>query len=100
MTFVMVTARYPLHQAEKMGKAFVGGKAPETADFVKRYNIFVVADFDIKIYTIYEMPNDKLFEGLKSIATRYAGYRDIEGFQYKIEPLMTAQEALPMIGLG
>jgi len=47
MTFVMVTAKYPLHQAEKMGKAFVGGKAPETADFVKRYNIFVVADFDI-----------------------------------------------------
>ena len=100
MTFVMVTAIYPLHQAEKLGKAFVGGKVPETADFVNRINIFVVADFDVKIYTLYEMPDDKLHEGLKSIGARYAGYRDIEGFKYKIETLMTVQEALPMIGLG
>ncbi|MFW9943100.1 MAG: hypothetical protein ACFFFT_18830 [Candidatus Thorarchaeota archaeon] len=100
MTFVMVTALYPLHQAEKIGKAFVEGKAPETADFVKRINIFVVADFDIKIYTLYEMPDDKLLDGLKSIGNRYAGYRDIEGFQYKMEHLLTVQEALPMIGLG
>ena len=100
MAFVMVTVRYPLHQAEKTGKAFVGGKAPETPDFVKRINIFVVADFDIKVYTLYEMPNEQLYEGLKSIAARHAGYRDIKGFTYKIEPLMTAEEALPMIGLG
>ncbi|MFW9864547.1 MAG: hypothetical protein ACFFEN_00480 [Candidatus Thorarchaeota archaeon] len=100
MAFVMVTARYPLHQAEKTGKAFVEGKVPETADFVNRINLFVVADFDIKIYTLYEMPNDKLYEGLKSIATRYSGYRDIEGFTFKIETLMTAEESLPMIGLG
>ena len=46
------------------------------------------------------MPDDKLLEGLKSIGTRYAGYRDIEGFKYKMEHLMTVQEALPMIGLG
>lgn len=100
MTFVMVTAKYPLHKAEEMGKAFIGGKIPETADFVKRINIFVVADFNIKIYALYEMPDDKLYEGLKSIATRYSGYRNIEGFKWKMEPLMTAQEALPMIGLG
>ncbi|MFX0167572.1 MAG: hypothetical protein ACFE9V_19805 [Candidatus Hodarchaeota archaeon] len=37
---------------------------------------------------------------LKSIGTRYAGYRNIEGFKYKVEHLMTTQEALPMIGLG
>ncbi len=71
MTFVMVTAIYPLHQAEKLGKAFTGGKAPETADFVKRINIFVVADFDVKIYVLYEMPDDKLFEGLKSILKNF-----------------------------
>ncbi len=100
MTFVMVTAKYPPHQADKVGKAFTGTKIPETADFVKRINIFVVADFDVKIYTLYEMPDDKLHEGIKSIATRYMGYRDIVGFDYKIEPLLTAQEALPMIGLG
>ncbi len=100
MAFIMVTATYPAHKAEELGKAFVSGKAPETADFVKRINIFTVADFDIKIYTLYEVPEDRYYEGLKSIANRYAGYRDIEGFKYKIEPLLTAQEALPMIGLG
>ena len=96
----MVTSIYPPHKAEEVGQAFVGKKVPEVADFVKRINIFVASDYDTKIYALYEVPDDKVYEGLKSISTRYAGYRIIEGFKYKIEPLLTVQEALPMIGLG
>ncbi len=52
------------------------------------------------MYALYEVPNEKMWEGYISIATRYAGYRIVEGFTYKIEALATVQEALPMIGLG
>lgn len=100
MAFIMVTSRYPFHKAEEMGQAFIGKKVPEVADFVKRINIWVVSDFDVKIYALYECPNEKMYDALKSISTRYAGYRIIEGFKFKLEPLLTVQEALPMIGLG
>jgi len=100
MAFIMVTSKIPPHKTEEVGQAFLGKKAPDIADFVKRVNIWVVADYETKTYALYEVPNDKMWEGYLSIATRYAGYRMIEGYKYKIEPLATIQEALPMIGLG
>jgi hypothetical protein len=100
MVFIMVTSIYPPHQAEHVGKAFVGKSVPDVADFVKRVNIWVAADYDTKVYALYEVPDEKMFDGLKSISTRYAGYRIIEGFKYNIEPLLTVKDALPMIGLG
>ena len=100
MAFIMVTSIYPPDKADEIGKAFVSKAVPEVADFVKRVNIWVVADFDMKVYALYEVPNDKMWEGHLSIAARYAGYRIVEGFKYKIEALATVQEALPMIGLG
>jgi len=100
----MVTSSYPGHRADEMGQMFVGDKVPKVADFVKRVNIWVStagsSDREYKIYALYEAPNDKMYEAMKSIAARYAGYRTVEGFRYQIEPLLTVQEALPMIGLG
>lgn len=100
MTFVMVTGRFPLSKAVEIGKLFTTRKLPEVADFVKRINIFIIADEEVKTYTLYEMPNDKLHDGIVSIGHRYAGFREIENFKYKIETLMTMKDALPMIGLG
>ncbi len=100
MAFILVTSRVPVHKVEGIGQAFLAKKVPEVADFVKRVNIWVVADYETKMYALYEVPNEKMWEGYISIATRYAGYRIVEGFTYKIEALATVQEALPMIGLG
>ena len=104
MVHIIVTSSYPGHRADEIGQMFVGQKVPEVADFVKRIDIWVstvgTAEREYKIYALYEAPDDKLYEALKSIATRYAGYRGVEGFRYQIETLLTVQEALPMIGLG
>ena len=100
MAFIMVTSRVPPSNTEDVGQAFLAKKVPEVADFVKRVNLWVAADFDTKVYAVYEIPNDKMYDGLKSISTRYAGYRMIEGYTFKTEPLLTIQDALPMIGLG
>ena len=100
MAFIMVTSTFPPYKSEEVGKLFTSNSLPKTADFVKRINIFVLADGITKIYALYEVPNEKLFDGMVSIATRYAGYRAVEGFEYKIENLLTITEALPMVGLG
>lgn len=100
MVFILVTSRVPLQNAEGVGQAFLAKKIPEVADFVKRVNIWVVSDYETKMYALYEAPNEKLYDAIISISTRYAGYRTIEGFKFKVEPLITVQDALPMIGLG
>ena len=78
----MVTSSYPGHRADEIGKMFVGNKVPEVADFIKRINIWVssvgTSDREYKIFALYEAPDDKLYEAIKSIAARYAGYRKVE----------------------
>jgi len=96
----MVTFTYPPNRAEEVGQAFVSGKAPELPDFVKRINIFVVLDVELKTYSIYEVEDAKSHEGLVAITKRFTGYFNIEGSRFKIEPLLTVNEALPLIGLG
>jgi len=100
----MVTSSYPGHKADEIGQMFVGKKVPEVADFIKTINIWVSSvgssDREYKIYALYEAPNDKLYEAIKSIAARYAGYRTVEGFKYQMDSLLPVQETLPMIGLG
>ena len=96
----MVTFTYPPAKAKEIGEAFVSGKAPELPDYVKRIKLYVVMDVELKNYVIYEVPDEKSHEGLVAITKRLTGYFDIEGSRFKIEPLLTIAEALPLIGLG
>ncbi len=55
---------------------------------------------DIKGYALYEVPDDKAHEGYVAITKRSTGYFGIEGYKFTVEPLLTAKEALALIGLG
>ena len=96
----MVNFWYPLDKAEETGKIFISGKLPDYAEGVELVHMFFSAQGEIEGYSIYKIENDKLFEGLKSITTRLATYRSVEGYRYKLIPLLEAQDCLPMIGLG
>ena len=100
MAYFLLMLKTSPNEVTKSGEIFSSGKLPKLPDFVKRVNTFIAVDEKILSFSIYEVPNDKMWEGYLSIATRYAGYRIVEGFTYKIEALATVQEALPMIGLG
>jgi len=96
----MVTAFFPTEKSEEVGKKLTSGTLPKLPDFVKQLYIFVATAGEIKTYTLYEVPDEKMHEGIIAISTRYAGYFGIDGFKYTVEPVLTAKEALPMIGLG
>jgi len=100
MAFFMVTFTYPPNRAEEVGQAFVSGAAPDLPDFVNRIQIFVVLDKKLKAYSIYEVEDAKAHEGFVAITKRFTGYFNIEGSRFKIEPLLTVNEALPLIGLS
>ena len=98
MTYFLATATFPPHKATEIGKAFQG--LPKLPDFVKTLFIFIVPSSDIKGYALYEVPDDKAHEGYVAITKRSTGYFGIEGYKFIVEPLLTAKEALALIGLG
>jgi len=101
MVYFLTTTYFPGEKAEQIGKALP--KLPKLPNYVKAPQIFATVSNDngqIKAYGIYEVDDNKSHEGYVAIAKRLTGYFEVEGVQYKIEPLMTLKEALAIIGLG
>lgn len=97
MVYVMSIVKYPPHIAKELIKFYASGKAPKYPDFVKRTHQWVVSDYHYKTYNIYEIPKDKLYEGMKGIAKRLSAFTEFEGYVYKVIPLMEGPEAMEMI---
>jgi hypothetical protein len=96
MVYVMSKVKYPPHVADDILKFYLSGKAPKYPDFVKRSHQWVTPDYKIKIYNIYEIPEDKLYEGMKGIAKRLNAFTKFEGYVYKVMNLMEGSEAIKL----
>jgi len=95
----MVTQTYPTKSATEVGKVAVGtlGKAPSS---VKAVGIYITPGGDgIKSYSIYEIEKGHVEEGIKELHKRYVPNFSIEGWKYTIEPLLSVDEALAILGL-
>ena len=97
MVFFMVTTTFPPDKAVEVGKTLTSVKLAKLPEFVKRVNIFLVSEGDIKAYALYECENEKAHEGYKALVERYTGYFEIAGFKYKVEHLLSIDEALPLL---
>ncbi len=94
MVHVMVKVKFPQHKVEESLKFYLSGKAPKYPDYVKRIHQWFVSDYNIKLYNIYELPEDKLYEGMKRIGDRFSAYAAMEGYKFKIEPLIEGSELI------
>ena len=99
MVYILVTAIYPPSKGVEIAKVWLSGKQPKYPDFIKRVHQFVTADFKAKSYALYECEDDKIVEGMKAIGARYVHYASIEGYEYKVELLMEAKDAMKLVGL-
>lgn len=99
MAYIVVTGSFPAHVGKEVGKTFL--KLEKLPDFVKTEHVFNTAAGDYMFFTIYQIEDEtKYFEGLKAITKRFSGYMDIKGYKYTLHPVLEAQDALSMIGLG
>lgn len=96
MVYVMSKVKYPPHIVDELMKFYLARKAPEYPDFVKRTHQWIISDYYFKTYNIYEIPEDKLYEGMKGINTRLNAFTRFEGYVYKIIPLMEGSEAVKL----
>ena len=98
--FFMVTQTYPTKSTAQVGKVGVGMLAKALPPYVKRLGVYIAAGGDgMKTYVLYEIEKGQVEEGIKELNKRMVAYFNIEGWKYTIEPLMSAEEALPLIGL-
>ncbi|MEJ2248243.1 MAG: hypothetical protein P8Y97_01130 [Candidatus Lokiarchaeota archaeon] len=93
----MVKVKYPPHKMKEIIEIYTSGKAAKYPEYVNRKYQWVAPDYDIRIYNIYEIPDEKLVEGLKGIAKRFSTYITVKGYKYKIEMLMEGAEAIKMM---
>ena len=53
----------------------------------------------MKVCGIYEVDDAKVKEGIIELTKYFIQFYDIEGFRYEVEPMLTAQEAIPLLGI-
>jgi hypothetical protein len=98
MAFIIVIGNFPPHKGTEVGKLFL--KLPKLPDFVKTKYVFIASEHKVGFYSIYEVPEDKYFEGIKAISKRYTGYNTVEGYEWKLVPVLESKDALALLGLG
>jgi hypothetical protein len=99
--YIMMKMWYPNDKADEVGKAFIKFAA-SLPKMLKRLAEcpWVYADENgYMTYNLFELEEGKLFEALRELNKYVANYRTVAGLRYKIEPILTAKDALPMIGL-
>ena len=98
--FYMTVQRWPLSVAEQVGKMAVELLRKPPPDYYKRIGPFVILTAEgVKSYMLYDVKDGREGEAYRYLVDTYAIYRAVEGYSVVIEPLLTAEEALAILGL-
>jgi hypothetical protein len=101
--FYMLTDTYPNNKTKEVVEAFRKSMAEPMPPFLRRVHVLVsfgVGEPGQRGYTIYEVDKGKEYDGLAELQRRLAShFFGIEGYKYEIEPVFTAEEAIPLLGL-
>ena len=98
--FFMLTSTYPLDKAIEAGKTFIKGMETPLPSFVKLTVYLTSTELGIKGYSLFEIEDGKLAEGIREVIKRQVAFHKIVGYKWKVETLLTAEEALPLVGLA
>jgi len=96
----MLTMTWPTKSSGEVGKVAVENLAKASPPHVKRLGLYLTPGGDgMKAYVLYEIEKGHIDEGFKEVTKRHVPYFSIEGWRYTIEPLLSVEEALPLVGL-
>jgi len=96
----MVTETWPTGSSVEVGKAAVEALAKALPPYIKRLGPYIAPGGDgIKAYNFYEVEKGHEDEGYKELMKEEVPYLSIGGYKFTVEPLLSAEEALPLVGL-
>ena len=95
MIFLM-TIWYPLHKSRELRKIFVKQLAKQQPEYIKKWQIFFTNDGPngAKAYHLIMVEPGHVDEAAFFINQMNAPMFDVEGFSFKIEPLLGVSDAL------
>ncbi len=96
MALIMMTGKYPPTKLKELFKANVDPKKPAYPAFVKKVHNWgaQVTDEYYKNYAVYQCPDDKIMEAVAALTKRYNFYAQVEGYRYRMELLVEAEQAM------
>lgn len=96
----MVTTKFSPNEGEEVLKVYTQTKWPKAPEFVKQVFILSTLAKDIKSYTLFEVKDGKIKEGLAYINQILSKYFSITGIKVRLEPLFAPEEALALYGIS
>ena len=99
--FLVTTVLYPPDKSIVAAEKFIEVTAKELPPFLKRLQILGDSRMDkgMKVLSIYEADDARIKESIIELTKIYVQFNGIEGFRYEIEPMLTAKEALAVLGM-
>lgn len=96
---VLVNNTFPLKVAKEAGKKFV--EAEPLPDYIKRLGVYLeYGNKGINGYDLFEIEEEHADEGIKALHKHYTIYYDLEGFELSLRVVLSAMDALPLVGLA
>ena len=92
----MLTIWCPVHKRAEAGKTFLETTKNPLPDFIKKWQIFGVVDGKdgMKAYELIYVERGKSDEFLSHVTKALIPFTKIEGYTWKIEPLLTVKDLL------
>jgi hypothetical protein len=96
--YLLTTSTYPDSQANEIAARFQKAVATPLPAFLKRtHTLICSSDNGMKVVGLYEAADDKFADAYRELVRYFVQYHDIQGFNYTIEPMLSAQEAIPLL---
>ena len=94
MAQIMVVAKYPQHQVQAVVETSLATRT-EYPEYVQKVHDWAVQAHDqYKNYNVYECSDENLAEAIKFLTKRFSKIAMIQGYEFKIELLLDADEAI------
>jgi len=100
MVKILVTGKFPPYMTSEGLKATLAKDKPAYPDFIKKVHSWgtLPEDGDYKGYSVYECPNERLYDGIKALLKRYHYYANaVEEYEFNVEILYPEEEVIEIL---
>jgi hypothetical protein len=98
MVKIMVTGYYDPAGYKTYLPAYTSPNKPKYPDYIKKVLNLITGTGDFKIYALYEVPDDKIYDALKHLHKTYFFYAsEMQGYEYTVEIVGDAEDVMEIL---
>jgi hypothetical protein len=98
MAKIMVTGYYDPSSYDTFLPTSISPDKPKYPNYIKKVMNLMTGTGDFKIYALYEVPDDKIYEALKYLNKHYFFYAaNMPGYEFNIELVGPIEDAMEML---